>query len=425
MAQTTARSATVVPRASAEVRAWRNAVFIIFAACGVSAASIAARIPTISLALHVNTGQVGLLLFGIAVGSIAGLLSAGHIVANFGSKRTIRVVFVFAAVGLITAAFGVSEFHSFALSFSGLILFGLCFAICDVSMNLSGAANERALGRSIMPVYHGFFSLGTVAGAGLGTLAEALHIPLQVHITVLALIILIAVLVATRFLLPEAADSHREDGTPHPANTWRTRLAIWKEPRTILIGLIVLGMAFTEGSSNDWLSYAMVHGHGSTRATGALVYSVFVTAMTIGRLSGVRFLDRFGRVSMLRITALLAVVGLVLFIFVPVFWIEMVGVVLWGLGASLGFPVGMSAAADDPQKAAARVSAVATIGYCAFLVGPPIIGFLGNQFGILHALLLVLVLAALAGFLSFAAHPRTTDTSAGPHGDPAEGNALG
>ena len=186
-------------------------------------------------------------------------------------------------------------------------------------------------------------------------------------------------------------------------STWRSRLAIWKEPRTLLIGLIVLGMAFTEGSSNDWLSYAMVHGHGSSRATGALVYSVFVTAMTVGRLSGVRFIDRFGRVAVLRSTAVLAAIGLILFIFVPVFWIEIVGVVLWGLGASLGFPMGMSAAADDPQKAAARVSAVATIGYTAFLVGPPVLGFLGNQFGILHALLLVLVLAALTGFVAFAA----------------------
>jgi fucose permease len=270
-------------------------------------------------------------------------------------------------------------------------------------MNLSGAANERALGRSIMPVYHGFFSLGTIIGAGLGTLAEALHVPLQIHISVVAAILLAAVLVATRFLLPEAADTIKEDGTAHPASTWRSRLAIWKEPRTLLIGLIVLGMAFTEGSSNDWLSYAMVHGHGSTRATGALVYSIFVTAMTIGRLSGVRFIDRFGRVGVLRSTAVLAAIGLILFIFVPVFWIEIVGVVLWGLGASLGFPMGMSAAADDPQKAAARVSAVATIGYTAFLVGPPVLGFLGNQFGILHALLLVLVLAALTGVVAFAA----------------------
>jgi MFS family permease len=403
MPQTSPRVTAKPLAVSPEVRAWRNAVFVIFAACGVSAASMAARIPTISLALGLNTAQVGLLLFGIAVGSIAGLLAAGHIVAIFGSKRTIVVVFILAVIGLVTAAFGIAVLQSFALSFVGLIVFGLSFAVCDVAMNLSGAANERALGRSIMPVYHGFFSLGTIIGAGLGTLAEALHVPLQIHITVLEIVIAVAVLVATRFLLPEAAETVKADGTLHPASTWRTRLAIWKEPRTILIGLIVLGMAFTEGSSNDWLSYAMVHGHGTSRATGALVYSIFVTAMTIGRLSGVRFIDRWGRVSVLRTTAALAAVGLILFIFVPVFWIEVVGVVLWGLGASLGFPVGMSAAADDPQKAAARVSAVATIGYCAFLVGPPVLGFLGNQFGILHALLLVLVLAALAGLVSFSA----------------------
>jgi fucose permease len=403
MSQTSSRATAKPLAVSPEVRAWRNAIFVIFAACGVSAASIAARIPTISLALGLNTAQVGLLLFGIAVGSISGLLAAGHIVAIFGSKRTIRVVFVLAAIGLITAAFGIAVVQSFALSFTGLIVFGLSFAVCDVAMNISGAANERALGRSIMPVYHGFFSLGTIVGAGLGTLAEALHVPLQIHITVLAIIFAVAVLIATRFLLPEAAETTRADGTLHPASTWRTRLAIWKEPRTILIGLIVLGMAFTEGSSNDWLSYAMVHGHGTSRATGALVYSIFVTAMTVGRLTGVRFIDRWGRVAVLRTTAALAAVGLILFIFVPVSWIEVVGVILWGLGASLGFPVGMSAAADDPQKAAARVSAVATIGYCAFLVGPPVLGFLGNQFGILHALLLVLVLAALAGFVSFSA----------------------
>jgi MFS family permease len=162
-------------------------------------------------------------------------------------------------------------------------------------------------------------------------------------------------------------------------------------------------MAFTEGSSNDWLSYAMVHGHGTDRATGAVVYSVFVAAMTVGRFSGVKLLDTFGRVPVLRGTAILAAVGLLLFIFVDVFWIDVVGAVFWGIGASLGFPVGMSAAADDPQKAAARVSAVATIGYLAFLVGPPLIGFLGNEFGILHGLLLVLGLAALAGLVSFAA----------------------
>src|SRR5690606_7191999 len=90
-------------------------------------------------------------------------------------------------------------------------------------------------------------------------------------------------------------------------------------------------------------------------------------------------------------------------IFVPITWLAIVGVVLWGLGAALGFPTGMSAAADDPHTAAARVSAVATIGYLAFLVGPPVIGFLGERFGLLNGLILVLVLIVLAGAASGAA----------------------
>jgi MFS family permease len=384
-------------------KAWRNALFVIFASCGVPMASIAARIPSISNALSLTTGEVGLLLAGIAVGSVVGLLAAGHLVAIFGSRRTILVAFVTAALALTVASFGIAVLGSFPLSFAGLIVFGSGFATTDVAMNVSGAANERAIGRSIMPIFHAFFSFGTIIGAGAAALAERLHVPLELHMSIVTAVVIVAVLIALRYLRPEAPDTHDADGVEHPKTTFASRLAIWKEPRTILIGLIVLGMAFTEGSSNDWLSYAMVHGHGTDHATGAVVYSVFVAAMTVGRFSGVKLLDTFGRVPVLRGTAILAAVGLLLFIFVDVFWIDVVGAVFWGIGASLGFPVGMSAAADDPQKAAARVSAVATIGYVAFLVGPPLIGFLGNEFGILHGLLLVLGLAALAGLVSFAA----------------------
>jgi MFS family permease len=385
-----------------DIAAWRNALFIVFAACGLGISSLAARIPTISLALSLTTAEVGLLLSGMAVGSIVGLVASGHLVANFGARKTIVVAFTVLGIALAVTAFGIALFGSFGLSFAALIVVGASMGTCDVAMNVSGAANERAVGRTVMPVYHAFFSIGTVVGAGLGSLAEALHVPLEIHITVLAVLAILAVLIASRFLLPETAEDAGDD-SPHTDSTWRARLGIWKDPRTILIGLIVLGFAFTEGSSNDWLAYAMVHGHGSDRAVGAAVYGLFVTAMTIGRLAGVRILDRFGRVPVLRATAALAAVGLLLFIFVPVFWIDMVGVVFWGLGASLGFPVGMSAAADDPRKAAARVSAVASIGYLAFLVGPPSIGFLGNQFGILNALLLVLALAAMSGVVSFSA----------------------
>jgi MFS family permease len=383
------------------VLAWRDALFVVFAACGISLSTLAARIPTISLALSLTTGEVGLLLSAMALGSIVGLSASGHVVSTIGARRTILLGYTLLAISLTVAGLGIALLGSFGLSFVALVVLGASMGTCDVAMNVSGAANERAMGRTVMPVYHAFFSIGTVAGAGLGSLAEALHVPLELHVAAISVVMVVAVFAVSRFVLSETAVADGE--AAHPASTWRSRLAIWRDPRTIFIGLLVLGFAFTEGSSNDWLAYSMVHGHGTNRAIGAAVYGIFVAAMTIGRLSGVRLLDRFGRVPVLRVSAALVAAGLLTFIFVPVLWIDLVGVVLWGLGASLGFPVGMSAAADEPHKAAARVSAVASIGYLAFLVGPPAIGFLGNQFGILNALLLVLALIAMSGLLSFSA----------------------
>jgi len=155
-------------------------------------------------------------------------------------------------------------------------------------------------------------------------------------------------------------------------------------------------MAFAEGSANDWLALAMVDGRGVSEASGALYFGLFATAMTTGRIGGVWVLNRFGRVPVLRVSALLAMAGIAVLILVPHPVAAGIGIFAWGLGAALGFPVGMSAAADDPARAAARVAGVATVGYFAFLVGPPLLGFLGEQFGLLSAFWVVLVLIAVA-----------------------------
>ena len=386
-----------------QVVAWRNALFVIFGLCGLSMASWASRIPAVKQALQVSTSSMGILIFGIAAGSIVGLLASSHVIARIGARRTIAVVLTVGAIGFAVAGFGVSIGPSYAIVMIGLIVFGSMFSICDVAMNLQGAVNERVIGRSIMPVFHAFFSFGTVIGAALGAAAEAIRLPIVVHLLIVALVFAAGALVASRFLQSEHVIEEQSVAHDDHSKTWQGRLSIWRDPRTLIIGLIVLGMAFTEGSANDWLALAMVDGHDTTKATGALVLGIFVASMTVGRLAGVSLLDRYGRVPVLRGSAVLAAIGLIMVIFVPTLWISIVGVVFWGLGASLGFPVGMSAAADDPKTAAARVSAVATIGYFAFLVGPPLIGFLGQHVGLLHALLVVLVLVALAGLASGAA----------------------
>jgi MFS family permease len=445
----------------AQIVGWRNAVFVIFSLCGLGLASWVSRTPAIRDSLHATTAEMGWIVFALAAGSIVGLVLSSHVLAIFGSVRTIACALISAALGIALTGIGATLFSTPLVVVIGLAIFGAGTGMCDVAMNVEGAANERVLARTVMPLFHAAFSGGTVVGAGLGALAELRQVPIAVHLGVVAAVLVAGVLISVRKLQPHpeapatpgadspgadspgadspGADSHRAN--PHGANSqradaravdsqransgptsnWRSRLSIWRERRTLLIGLIVLGMAFAEGSANDWLALAMVDGHHVKNAIGAFVFGVFVTAMTVGRIGGVVLLDKFGRVPVLRVSAALAAVGLLIVIFVPSALVAVLGVILWGLGSALGFPVGMSAAADDPKVAAARVSAVATIGYFAFLVGPPSIGFLGGHIGLLRALLLVLILVAVAGVTSGAARePQGASARATTEGDKPE-----
>ena len=290
---------------------------------------------------------------------------------------------------------------SSTIVFVGLLVFGLGFGTCDVSMNVAGAANERALGRTVMPVFHAMYSIGTLTGAALGVLAAHLGVPVGLHLGVAALLVVVTIIPAIR-LVPTGVG--RASGS-RPKLSAAERLAVWRDPRTLLIGLMVLGMGFAEGAAEDWLPLATVDGYGVSETVGAALFGIFVVTMTIGRLAGVLLIDRFGRVTMLRASASVAAVGLVITIFGPSAMTAAVGIALWGLGTSLGLPVGMSAAADDPRTAAARVSAAATVGYAAFLFGPPALALLGEHIGLLHAFVAVLALVVVAGLIAPVARP--------------------
>jgi MFS family permease len=405
-------------------RSWRNAVFVVFTLSGLDIATWLGRIPSVRDSLDASTLEMGLLVLGMSVGSIAGLTVAGHVVARLGSRRGVQLASGLLVFGMLTAGIAVTFGWGFWAIWLFLIAFGFGNGLLDVSMNVSGAAVERRGGRTIMPLFHAAFSLGTLGGAGLGALAEQLDIPVALHLGVFGALTSAAMLVAVRSFGDEA---HVEEPTATgsiPVAAPVSRWAIWAQPSTVLIGLIVLGMALAEGSANDWLALAMVDGHGLTNAGGSAVLTVFVAAMTVGRVLGVLVIDRFGRVPVLRGSAALAVVGLGMLIFVPNVPIAIVGVVLWGLGASLGFPVGMSAAADDPRTAAARVSAVATVGYVAFLAGPPLIGFAGEHVGLLHGLLIVFVFIAVAGLVSGAARERGAAARTTSSGGPMDGTGT-
>jgi MFS family permease len=159
---------------------------------------------------------------------------------------------------------------------------------------------------------------------------------------------------------------------------------------------MVLGMSFVEGTATDWLNLAAVDGHHLSAAGGGIAFAAFMAGMLLGRVSGGMLLDRLGRRTTLLITGILAVFGVVAFLFSPSPQLIAVASAVWGVGASLGFPVGMSIAADRPGDTSAQVSTVSVFGYAASLVGPLVIGLASAQFGLLPAFGLVLGASALS-----------------------------
>jgi predicted MFS family arabinose efflux permease len=172
--------------------------------------------------------------------------------------------------------------------------------------------------------------------------------------------------------------------------------------------VVMLCVELGEGSANTWLTLGAARGHGLTPATAALFFTVFAVAETTCRILGGPVVDRLGPVATVRITTTAGVVGMVLFILGGPPLLVLLGVVLWAIGVSMGFPLGTSAAARSGADSAARVSVVTSLGYLANLAGPPVVGFLSQAVGLLGALWLLAAFFVVA-FLAAGAlvpHPR-------------------
>jgi MFS family permease len=376
------------------------AVFLTFGVNGLAFAGWFARAPAVRHDLHLTAAGFGLLLLCISVAGIAAIPVAGPLVQRSGPARAVLLASSSMAIGLAALATG-TLLGSLPIAAVGLVLAGMGNSTWDVAMNVEGADVERRLGRTIMPRFHAGFSVGTVLGAAVSAAAAATGVPVSVQLYLTSgLTVAIMIFVVRRFLPYQPLPP----GEKHPMSVRQA----WREPRTILVGLIMLGFGFAEGTANDWLAISLVDGYHTTETVGAVGYGSFVVAMTVFRMFGGHAIERWGRVVVLRITAVAGVAGLLLVssgVAVP---LALFGGLLWGMGASLGFPVGMSAAADDPVRAAIRVSVAGSIGYGAFLAGPPLIGLLAQHLGVLVAILVALVALLLGAVSSGAAKPLPT-----------------
>ncbi|WP_445259014.1 MFS transporter [Nocardioides aurantiacus] len=395
MTTDTAPAARATDRDPARVAAARRATAVAFVAAGFVLASWLSRLPQIRSTLRLSAADLGLALLCAAVGSLLALAAAPVLVRRFGTRTVVSLMTVLAAVALTVVAVG--HHTGTAPVVTGLVLLGSSVGTWNVAMNLQGALVERQAGRAVMPRLHAGFSIGTVASAMLGAGLVAIGVPVAVHLSAVALVVTVVVLLAVRSFLDD------DDGAGLPVDQPRGRRL---DRRTLCIGVVVVAFAGAEGAGNDWIAIALVDDHRTSPAVASLGYAAFLGAITVGRWTGPRLLDRHGRVAAIRGLAVVALLGLLLFVLSPWPLLALGGVLLWGLGACLGYPVALSAAADDPRLAAARVSTVSGIGQLAFLGGPPLLGLLGTTWTVQHALVVVPVLVALAlPATSALAHP--------------------
>lgn len=427
-----------------ELRRARFAVVATFATAGFIFSNWAARLPVVKEQLDLTGSGLGILLLFASAGSLTALPITGILVDRFGTARVVGVMALTMMTGLAATVTAVVA-GSTPIAAASLYLLGVGLGSWDVAMNVEGAAVEERLDKSVMAQFHATWSLGTVAGAGLGALMAGLGTPIHFHLYGVLACAVVTILVAVRNFLPRispaqkikddvarltaanspeaprelvtepvtepgTADLHTsEPSTAEPAVLTQPSGAVpyrspWLEPRTLLIGVLVLAAALTEGSAMDWLAVTVKAeltsgwAEQSAEAMGAVALGIFLCAMTAMRLFGNGLLDRHTRVSVLRLSAALGLAGLLLFGLSPWLWLATIGIALWGLGAALAFPVGISAASDDPLRAARRVSVVASVGYASSLAAPPLIGLAADHLGYRNTLLLIAIPAAI-GFL--------------------------
>jgi fucose permease len=328
-----------------------------------------------------------------------------------------------AAMAVMGVAISLRSVPVIAVAF---VVVGVGIGALDVLINVEGSAIERAAGQTRMPRMHGAWSVGAALGAGIGAACAALGITPSMQFVGEAVLIG-AIGLAIASVIPAGARMQEHPPSMTRLEKLRQWLRGWTHLRLLLVGVVMLGVEFGEGSANNWLSLAAHNDHGQSAPIAALFFATFATSEALARIFGGPVVDRVGRAPAIRYTTALGVLGLVLFILGGSAWVVLAGVVLWAVGVSMGFPLGMSTAAESGPDPAARVAVVASIGYFANLAGPPAIGVLAEPAGLLDALWLVaaLFIVAFAAAGSFRPRPAPDVASGASPAPPGSAGGAG
>ena len=386
--------------AAHRARIW--AIYAAFFTNGFMFASWISRLPAVRSHLDASEPELGGALLGIAAGAVVAMPLTSRFCDRFGLRRVLTTAMV-----ACTAMFVVASLTPHIVLLGGvLLLVGFAYGTWDVSMNAAAHDVEVAVDRPLMPRFHGAFSVGGLAGAGLGALAAALGLAVGAHLALAGIAVVVTALVVAHHLpavviAPTELPIERGPG-------WVIT------PRLLLLGLLTACTTLGEGAAADWGAIFLTDERDARESVAAIGYAGFAGAMAIGRFSGTWVLTHISRVAALRASGVLASVSVLALVAVDSTATGLVAMIGWGLGVALVFPATMSAGAENSVRPAQGIATVATIGYGGFLVGPPMIGFIAGAAGLGVGLFVVSLLLLLVVVLAPAARrPMRVDRS--PH----------
>lgn len=395
----------------ADLKRWHLSILLFFSVFAISSMSIMVRLPEVREMLGVSVSTLGVLLFMGAVGSITSLSLVGRYIARFGTKSTIiggMIGFFVSGFSLMLSAY----LHSPVLFAIAAFFYGFCAGAADVGINVDGAEIEQRLGRSALPRMHAGYSIGAFLGASAGTAAIAVGLELFWQVLILASLSLIVPVIFSH-LLPAKNGVDAKHNADAPADAKASKVFISAGIIALCIG--IFGVTLAEGAANDWLAIGLVDDYRVSPEIAGVGFAVFNLSMTIVRFFGGNLVDRFGRSRVLQVLAGFGIIGLLLIILSHNIVLAIVGAALWGAGVALGFPLFISAAAEAPGGAR-TVAFVTTWGYGAFLVGPPLLGFVAEAWNSMLSMYWLLAIGLIAAF--FAARATKGNASAAPAQNP-------
>lgn len=353
--------------------------------------------------LAINTAQMGLLAMLYPAGGLAGILFAGPLVHRYGTRNINTLTFAVAGTALASLGFAVDS-GNFLLSSVCLFLMGLPMALSDFLGNLEGTAVDKASKRSIFSAIHGLFGVGMLVGAGLATWLINSGISLSISFLTVGIFIGVVSIIGG-YGFPK----HKEPDVSASKKAENRKLAakVWTEKRSLLLAFVGFTFIMAEMSAGIWVPLALTRV-GYTGAEAAAAFGIFWIVITIVRLIGGYVLDLIGRYRLVLASIIFTATGMIIFMTSEATGLEYLGLILWGLGVSVGFPMVIAAMSDNQSMAAPRVNMIITVVYISSITVGPALGALGQAAGIYVAFGIPLALVAVSLFLSGSTRPLQT-----------------